>query len=63
MKERKNKIYVKCVRKVCGYNWAPDSRLWRNKANKGEKMFKCPKCSHNVIVPEKTVKLIERNNS
>ena len=42
--------------------WAPKPTMWQNNKNKGDKMFKCPRCAHPTIVPKKVVDRILKNN-
>jgi len=60
---RKKKVYLRCVQAKCHhYKWAPKPNMWQNCKNKGDRIFKCPRCTHPMIVPKKTVNQILKNN-
>jgi hypothetical protein len=57
------KIYLRCKNEKCGhYRWAPKPSMWRNRANRGDRLLKCPRCTMPFIVPRKTIEKILKNN-
>jgi hypothetical protein len=61
--KKKKLVYLKCEQEKCqNYRWAPKPNMWKNHKNKGDRLIKCPLCTHPMIVPLKVVNQILKNN-